>query len=142
MPLTTLTRPAPTSRTATDRSVIGGVAALAVVSLGGALLAVTTGLSPTVWQAMGPTGRLSIPVPMMVAQLVLGVLASGTRRRPALVSSLLLAIVEPVCVVSGFFDGGYSDPARSTVHVIYQAVFVAAIVVVGVLAARRFFRLR
>ena len=87
---------------------------------------------------MGPTGRLSIPIPMMLAQLTAGWLAAGRRRRPALVASALLALVEPICIVSGFFDGGYSDPERSPLHVAYQLVFIATIAVVGVLAALRF----
>jgi hypothetical protein len=52
--------------------------------------------------------------------------------------SALLALVEPICIVSGFYDGGYTDPDRSALHVAYQLLFVAAIAVVGVLAALRF----
>ena len=70
-------------------------------------MSVTGGLSATVLDAMGPSARLSIPVPMMLAQLLVAAVASGSRRRPALVAAVLLAIVEPVCIVSGFFDGGY-----------------------------------
>ena|SRR5690349_4134612 len=137
----TTTHPALTTTTRAtarrDRSVLHGTFVLAALSLGGAVIAVTTGLSADVWEAMGPTGRLSIPIPMMVAQLVAAWLASGTRRRPAIVASALLALVEPVCILSGFSDGGYSDPARTPLHVGYQVLFVAAIGVVGVLAARR-----
>lgn len=124
-----------------DRRVFVGAVTLAALSIGGAILSVTGGLSSTIWEAMGPTGRLSIPVPMMVAQLVAAWLAAGSRRRPALVASALLALVEPICIVSGFYDGGYSDPARSPLHVAYQFVFVTAIAVVGVLAALRFISL-
>jgi hypothetical protein len=73
----------------------------------------------------------------MLAQLAVAWLASGTRRRPAIVASALLALVEPICIMSGFSDGGYSDPARTPLHIGYQLLFVAAIGVVGVLAARR-----
>jgi hypothetical protein len=52
--------------------------------------------------------------------------------------SALLALVEPICIMSGFYDGGYSDPDRSALHVAYQVLFIAAIAVVGVLAALRF----
>jgi len=46
-------------------------------------------------------------------------------------------LVEPICIVSGFCDGGYSDPDRSPLHVAYQLLFVATIAVVGVLAGLR-----
>jgi hypothetical protein len=137
LPATTGRRSTPTV-TPRDRRVFVGVVVLAVLSVGGAIISVAGGLSSTIWEAMGQTGRLSIPIPMMLAQLVAAWVAAGSRRRPALVASALLALVEPICVVSGFFDGGYSDPARSTLHVAYQLLFVAAIAVVGVLAAVRF----
>ena len=129
-------RPAPT-RTPRDPRVFVGVVVLAALSAGGAVISVADGLSSTVWEAMGPTGRLSIPIPMMLAQLAAGWLAAGRRRRPALVASTLLALVEPICIVSGCYDGGYSDPSRSPLDVAYQLVFIAAIAVVGVLAGLR-----
>ena len=140
LPATTEQRATPTAFPR-DRRVFFGAVALAVLSVGGAIISVAGGLSSTIWEAMGPTGRLSIPIPMMLAQLAAAWLAAGSRRRPALVSSGLLALVEPVCVISGFYDGGYSDPARSPLHVAYQLLFVAAIAVVGVLAAIRFISL-
>ena len=121
-----------------DRRVLVGVVVLAAFSVGGAIISVVGGLSSTIWEAMGPTGRLSIPIPMMLAQLTAAWLAAGSRRRPALVASALLAVVEPICIISGFYDGGYSDPDRSPLHVAYQLLFVTAIAGVGVLAALRF----
>jgi hypothetical protein len=118
--------------------VLVGVVVLVALSVGGAIISVASGLSSTIWEAMGPTGRLSIPIPMMLAQLVAAWLAAGPRRRPALLASGMLALVEPICILSGFYDGGYSDPDRSALHVAYQLLFVAAIAVVGVLAALRF----
>jgi peptidoglycan/LPS O-acetylase OafA/YrhL len=132
---TTRQRSAPTPR---DRRVFVGAVVLAVLSVVGAIISVAGGLSSTIWEAMGPTGRLSIPIPMMLAQLAAAWIAAGSRWRPALVASALLALVEPICIVSGFYDGGYSDPDRSSLHVAYQVLFVAAIAVVGVLAALRF----
>jgi peptidoglycan/LPS O-acetylase OafA/YrhL len=128
--------------TAPDRSVLVAVVALAVVSVGGAFVSVAGDLADTVLDAMGPTGRLSIPIPMMLAQLVAAFIASGHRRRPALVASALLAVVEPICIVSGFFDGGYSDPARTGAHTAYQGLLVGMLAFVGVVAARRFLHLR
>jgi hypothetical protein len=142
MSSTTLPHPTTTRAATRDRSVLAGAAVLALLSVGGAVVSVAGGLSDSVWEAMGPTGRLSIPVPMMLAQLLLAAVASGPRRRPAIAASAVLALVEPVCVASGFFDGGYSDPARTPFHVAYQALFVGAIVVVGLLAVRRIARLR
>src|SRR5689334_18353683 len=134
---TTQRRSAP-PLTPRDRRVFAGAVVLAVLSVGGAFISVAGGLSDTIWEAMGPTGRLSIPIPMMLAQLAAAWVASGSRRWPALVASALLALVEPICIISGFYDGGYSDPDRTTLHVAYQLLFVAAIAVVGVLAALRF----
>jgi len=121
-----------------DRRAFAGVVVLAALSVGGAVISVAGGLSSTIWEAMGPTGRLSIPIPMMLAQLVAAWLAAGPRRRLALLASALLALVEPICILSGFYDGGYSDPDRSPMHVAYQLLFVATIAVVGVLAGLRF----
>ncbi|CAN7243127.1 hypothetical protein [Knoellia sp. LjRoot47] len=126
----------------TDRGVQVAVTVLAAVSVGGAFVSVAGGLADSLLDAMGPTGRLSIPIPMMLGQLVAAWVASGPRRRPALVASALLALVAPVCVVSGFFDGGYSDPARTGAHTAYQGLLVGMLAVVGVLAARQFSRLR
>ena len=121
-----------------DRRVLVATVVLAAVSVGGAFVSVAGGLADTLLDAMGPTGRLSIPVPMMLGQLIAAWFASGRRRRPTLVASALLAVIEPVCIASGFFDGGYSDPARTGAHTAYQGLLVATIAVVGVLAARRF----
>jgi len=134
---TTQRRSAPTA-IPRDRRVFVGAVVLAALSVGGAIISVAGGLSSTIWEAMGPTGRLSIPIPMMLAQLAAAWLAAGPRRRLALLASALLALVEPICIMSGFYDGGYSDPDRSSLDVAYQLLFVAAIAVVGVLAALRF----
>jgi peptidoglycan/LPS O-acetylase OafA/YrhL len=139
-PVATEQRSAPTG-TPRDRRVFVGVAVLAVLSVGGAIISVAGGLNSTIWEAMGQSGRLSIPIPMMLAQLAAAWLAAGSRRRPALVASALLALVEPICIISGFYDGGYTDPGRSPLQVAYQVLFVAVIGGVGVLAALRFISL-
>ena len=136
-PAATIRRRPAAAATPRDRRVFAGVVVLAALSVGGAVISVAGGLSSTIWEAMGPTGRLSIPIPMMLAQLAAAWLAGGRRRRPALVASVLLVLVEPICIVSGFFDGGYSDPDRTPLQVAYQLLFIAAIAVVAVLAALR-----
>lgn len=73
---TTQQRSAPTSAPH-DRRVFVSVVALAALSVGGAIISVAGGLSSTIWEAMGPTGRLSIPIPMMLAQLAAAWLAAG-----------------------------------------------------------------
>jgi peptidoglycan/LPS O-acetylase OafA/YrhL len=129
-------------RTLGDRRVLLVTLALAAVSLGGAVVSVKSGLAATVFDAMGPQGRLSIPVPMMLTQLVAAAVASGRRRRSALVAAALLAVVAPVCIASGFFDGGYADTALTGWARASQLLLVAMLAVVGVVAARRVVRLR
>ena len=65
--------------------------------------------------------------------------AATPRDHRVFVGAVTLAVLSVGgAIISGFYDGGYSDPARSSLHVVYQLVFVAAIAVVGVLAALRF----
>ena len=121
-----------------SRTVLYGVLALVAISVVGAVISVTGDLSPDMLDAMGPEGRLSIPLPMIVAQISLGVAAGSCRRRVALVGSGLLAAALFVSVISGFFDGGYADDRFSAFERGYQLFLVAALTVVGVLAATRF----
>jgi hypothetical protein len=123
---------------APSRAVLYGILAVAALSVGGAVISVAGDLSPSLLDAMGPHGRLSIPLPMMVAQVALAV-AAGFRRRPvALIGSGLLAAALLAGVVSGFFDGGYADDRLTAFERAYQVTFVGALAVVGVVAARRF----
>ncbi len=131
----------PTRRsTAPSRSVLYGVLVLVVLSLVGAAVSVASDLSPDLWDALGPTGRLSIPWPMMLAQVVMAVLAGSTRRPLALLGSGFVTLALLAGAVSGFFDGGYAEDRFTTFERIYQLGFVVAIVVVGVIAATRFVR--
>jgi hypothetical protein len=123
-----------------SRAVLYGVLTLAVLSVVGAVVSVAGDLSPDLLDAMGPHGRLSIPLPMMVAQVALAV-AAGSRRRPlALIGSGLVAVALLAGVVSGFFDGGYGDDRLTAFQRVYQVTFVSALAVVGVVAAVRFRR--
>ena len=95
------------------RALVLAAAGVTAVSLAGSLLAVAGGLNASWWDAVGPTGRLSVPLPMNVALLVLAFAAAGTRRRLALAAAALLALACTAAVVSGFFDGGYSAAMRT-----------------------------
>ena len=111
-------------------------AGVTLVSLAGSLLAVATGLSATWWHAVGPTARLSVPLPMNVALLVLALLAAGTRRRVALAGATLLGLACAAAVVSGFFDGGYAA-ALAPVERVTQVALVVGLAGLAVLAGRR-----
>lgn len=111
-----------------------------VVSLTGSLLSVAGGLNDTWWDAVGPTGRLSVPLPMNVALLVLAFAAAGTRRRLALAAASLLALACSAAVVSGFFDGGYAA-AMAPVERLTQVTLVLGLAVLALLAGRRALRL-
>ena len=123
-----------------SRTVLHGVFALVAISVVGAVISVSGDLSPHLLDAMGPEGRLSIPLPMIVAQISLGVAASSCNRRFALIGSGLLAVALFVSVISGFFDGGYADDRFTAFERAYQLLLVAALTTVGVLAALRFRR--
>jgi hypothetical protein len=125
---------------ALSRAVLYGLLAVAALSVCGAVISVAGDLSPSLLDAMGPDGRLSIPLPMMAAQVALAV-AAGSRRRPvALIGSGLLAVALLAGVVSGFFDGGYADDRLTAFERAYQVMFVGALAVVGVVAATRFWQ--
>jgi hypothetical protein len=113
------------------------VVTLTALSLVGAVVAVTGDLSPDYAAALGPEGRLSIPWPMSVAQLVMAAAAASRRRPLALAGSGLVAAALLLGVVSGFFDGGYGDDALTGPQRAFQVTFVLALTVVGVLAVLR-----
>jgi hypothetical protein len=138
--MTVASRQRRVTRVAPSRAVLYGLLAVAALSVGGAVISVAGDLSPSVLDAMGPDGRLSIPLPMMVAQVAMAV-AAGSRRRPvALTGSGLLAAALLAGVVSGFFDGGYADDRLTAFERAYQVMFVSALAVVGAMAARRFWQ--
>ncbi len=121
-------------------TVFVGAAALAVVSVVGATIAVASDLSPDLLDAMGPDGRLSVPLPMMGALVLLAGAAASGRRSVALAGSGLVAAAATLSVVSGVFDGGYADDRLGSGQRMFQGVLVATLVMVGVLAARQFLR--
>ena len=138
--MTVATRQPRVTTVAPSRSVLYGILAVAALSVGGAVISVAGDLSPSLLDAMGPEGRLSIPLPMMVAQVLLAIAAGSTRRLVALIGSGLLAAALLAGVISGFFDGGYADDRLTAFERAYQVAFVGALAVVGVMAARRFWQ--
>ena len=116
------------------------VLAATAVSLVGAAVSVAGDLSPTYLDALGPDGHLSVSQPMTVFQVVTALLAAGAHRRRALVGSGLLAVAVSVALVSGLFDGGYSDGRLDAGQRAVQVVLVLGLVTVAGLAARRIVR--
>lgn len=116
--------------------VVTAVVAVTVVSLAGSVLAVVTGLSVSWWDAVGPTGRLSVPLPMNAALLVLAIASGSTRRRVSVPAAAALALACGVAVVSGAFDGGYAAQL-APVERAAQATLVLGLVAAAVLAGRR-----
>lgn len=129
------TRTGPPAPVRPDRSVLATTVVLTVVSLGGSAYAVASGLTREWWDAVGPTGRLSVPLPMNAALLVAAAITASPRRLPSLAAGALLLIASIVCVVSGFFDGGYGADL-SAAQRLWQLALVAALVGTGALAAR------
>ena len=125
---------------APSRSVLYSLLAVAALSVCGAVISVAGELSPSLLDAMGPDGRLSIPLPMMVAKVLLAIAAGSTRRPVALIGSGLLAAALLAGVISGFFDGGYADDRLTAFERAYQVTFIGALAVVAVVAAARFWR--
>lgn len=123
-----------------SRSVLYGVLLLAVLSVLGGIISVASGLSPSLLDAMGPTGRLSVPIPMIICQLLLAVAAGSRRRALVLTGSGLVAAALLISVISGFFDGGFADERLTGGQRAYQAALVVSLVVVGAIATVRFVR--
>ena len=119
-----------------DRLLVRVAVAVTAVSLAGSLLAVATGLSATWADAVGPTARLSIPLPMNLALVGLALVASGRRRRLGLSAAVLLALACAAAVVSGLFDGGYTAQLAPAER-LCQVGLVLGLVALGVLAGRR-----
>ncbi|GIH25890.1 hypothetical protein Aph01nite_42000 [Acrocarpospora phusangensis] len=116
-----------------NRSLVGCMAALVLVYLAGAAIAVDHGLSETFLDAVGPNGRLSAPIPMIVLQVVAVGLAVSSRRGVALTGSAVVTLACAVAVISGFFDGGYADTRLTAFERVYQFTVIGGIVALGAL---------
>ncbi|MEV5407264.1 hypothetical protein AB0K60_00285 [Thermopolyspora sp. NPDC052614] len=117
-----------------------GVGLLLAIDLVGAWISVAAGLNPTFLDALGPEARLSAPIPMMIAQIVMVVAATRSRRAVAIAGCLLLTIAGLVAFLSGFYDGGYAADLTPFQRV-YQITLVAAHLGVSVLASAGLVRL-
>lgn len=119
---------------------LAGVGIVTGISLAGSVVALATDLSSSWWDAVGPTGRMSVPLPMNAALLLLAAATTSTSRpRLAAVASWLVAGATTVAVVSGAFDGGYAadlTPVQRTI----QVALVLSLAGTAYLAARRALR--
>lgn len=123
--------------TTRDLSVPAAVGVVTAISLAGSVVAVTTDLSPTWWDAVGPTGRLSVPLPMNAALLLLaGAASSDARPRLARGASWLVVAATSVAVVSGAFDGGYAAELTAPQRAV-QVGLVLSLVGTAYVATRR-----
>ncbi|NUO96630.1 MAG: hypothetical protein HOW59_01725 [Nonomuraea sp.] len=121
-------------------SLLAGVGLLLALDLAGAFISLSAGLSGTFLDALGPRARLSAPIPMMVAQVVLVAGATGRRRGLAVPASALLVVAGVLAFVSGFYDGGYAADLTGGQR-IFQIILVCAHLGMGALAAIRLTRL-
>ncbi|MEV0237688.1 hypothetical protein [Nonomuraea sp. NPDC050786] len=108
------------------------IALLLTMDLVGAVLSMKYGLSPTFLDALGSEARLSAPLPMMIAQVVLAFGATRRHRGVAAVCAGLLTIAGALAFISGFFDGGYGDARLTTALRLFQIALVGGHVAMGI----------
>lgn len=123
---------------APSRTALYAVLVVTAVSLVGAAVSVGSDLNPTYLDALGPEGFLSVPLPMTAFQLLAAAAAGSQRRTLALVGSGVLSLAVTLAVVSGFFDGGYTDDRLGAGLRVYQMALVLGLCSVAVVGALRF----
>jgi hypothetical protein len=133
LPTTTETTTSTTQRT--DPLVLALVALVATDLVGG-LLAVSARVN-TWGEAWGSKALLAAPVPMIVGQILLTVLAMQLSGRKEAIPAGLLAVACLVSVVSGFFDGGIGNDELTPALSAYQLFLLAVTALVGVFAWRQ-----
>ncbi|GAA4201598.1 hypothetical protein [Microbispora amethystogenes] len=121
-------------------ALVAGVGLLLAMDVTGAVISLSAGLSPTLLDALGPQARLSAPIPMMIAQVLLVTGATRRHRGVAVPASALLAVAGVLAFMSGFYDGGYAADLTAGQRV-FQITLVTAHLGVGVLAGFRLVRL-
>jgi len=114
---------------------------LVVTDLVGGLIAVAAGVN-TWAEAWWTDALLAAPVPMIVLQVVLTLVAVRSTSWVAVSAAVLLSLACLVSVVSGFFDGGLGNDALTPALSAYQVFLLVVTAVVGVLAALRAVELR
>src|SRR3954470_24805938 len=111
--------------TRTRRRLVVAQLTLLGVDVVGGLLAVVSGVN-TWSEAWGPAALLAAPAPMVIGQVLLTLVATGTFRRVssrwAATAAVVLALACLVSVASGFFDGGLANHALTGGLVAYQAL--------------------
>ncbi len=122
--------------TRTTRGLVIAVSALVVTDLVGGLIAVASDVN-TWAEAWGSKALLAAPVPMIVVQVVLTVVAVRFTGRRVVVAAGLLAAACFVSVISGFFDGGIGNDELTPSLSAYQVFLLAITAVVGALATMR-----
>ncbi|GLX96027.1 hypothetical protein [Herbidospora sp. NBRC 101105] len=118
------------------KSIVIAVGVLLVMDLTGAGISVSAGLNADLLEALGPTARLSAPLPMMAAQAVLAFAVTRERRAVAIPAAVLLVVAGVLAFVSGFFDGGYAAEL-TTGQRAFQIVLVSGHLVLSALAGGR-----
>ena len=121
---------------------------LIVCDVIGGFLAVSSGVN-TWGEAWGFNTKVTVPLPVGAAQLVLAWLAARNVRPPVgLVAAVLLSGVCLISVMFGLFDGDLTNEVASAGGlwgVVWGVVLLSVTAVVGLLAvarARQLYRLR
>lgn len=118
------------------RLLVRAMSALLALNLVNGVIAVAAGVNT--WpQAWGSEALLAVPLPMLGFQVLLTWLAVRRPGRVAQVAAALLAVACTVCVVSGFFDGGYGNDALTPALVVLQLLLVAGLAAVALAAGNR-----
>jgi hypothetical protein len=140
VPSTSLTPSAASAGRPFARAVVVIIAILLVMDVAGALISLSAGLSPSFLDALGPQARLSAPIPMMIAQVILALAVSRRRRAVAAPAAVLLMIAGILAFMSGFSDGGYAADLTAAQRV-FQVALVAGHLTMGVFAGLRLVKL-
>ncbi len=119
-----------------SRQLVVAMCALVVTDLVGGLLAVATEVN-TWAEAWWTEALLAAPIPMIVVQVVLTLVAVTSARWFSAVAAGLLALACLVSVVSGFFDGGLGNDALTPALSAYQVFLLVVTALVGALATLR-----
>lgn len=122
------------------KSIVIAVGVLLAMDVAGAGISVSAGLNAGFLEALGPTARLSAPLPMMAAQAIMAFAATRERRAVAIPATALLVVAGVLAFVSGFYDGGYAAEL-TTGQRAYQVALVTGHLALSLIAAVRLVRL-